>query len=294
MGGREQRILHEATAATRYDRVLAQRLAELKAKEQHWRQREVEEIKADEHALAQRLAAHDAEIAGLPQAEHDDLQRRLRKQQDQFVANYLARQSVDVALITGIGPAVKQRLRQHGIVRANDVTPACLAAVPGIGEGRAAVILDGGARSRRWPARPRPKGCRKSRNRSSRAGPFSGAFPSSGQGALPPEAGRDGGANPAPVREPLPGPAAQETEAQAVHHRKQEEVRRRRTAALQLLRQDRTRGPGNRRQAPGRPPIAWRRCSATWRSELASSVERQLRQFEGIDFGSYLRQLLPR
>ncbi len=298
LGKRELRIQADATAATaRYDHALARRLAELKEKEQRWRQRETEEIKAAEQALTQKLAAIDAEIANLPQAERDELQRRLQKQQEQFVANYLGRQSVEVALITNIGPAVKQRLRQHGIVRASDVTPARLAAVPGIGENRAAVLLDWRRKVEALARQAAPQGLSlieesfiKGRSIQRRLSLERDKVRSRQKLVESLEQLRQQYAS------RYQGLPAQESEAQALHRRKLEETRQRRTAALQLLRQDRA--PLDKATAAKRQEVADK--LATVQRDLAqinwqlSNVERQLRQFEGIDFGSYLRQLLPR
>jgi tRNA A22 N-methylase len=99
----------------------------------------VRKLEAKHAAFASSL---DTQIGGLRQLEENELQQTLKRRQQQFVASYMKRQTIDAAIIAGIGPAAKQALRKQGIVRAEDLEPGRLAQIEGIGEAKARVLLE--------------------------------------------------------------------------------------------------------------------------------------------------------
>jgi hypothetical protein len=54
----------------------------------------------------------------------------------------MKRQTIEAAIIPGIGPAAKQALRKQGIIRAQDLDNARLAQIEGIGDAKARVLLE--------------------------------------------------------------------------------------------------------------------------------------------------------
>jgi hypothetical protein len=120
------------------------------------RQRALDDLQVQRHRqqqetalTTQRLETHyrerigdiDRQLSAIAQGEATARRRRLEERRQEFVSDFLGRQKIEKALITGIGPGVKDRLKQHGIVRVTDVTAQRLASVPGIGAARADVLL---------------------------------------------------------------------------------------------------------------------------------------------------------
>jgi len=103
---------------------------------------ETDPIRQLEMRSGARVADLDMQIAASRGEESAELERTLRERQEQFVTNYLKRQTVEAAIIPGIGPAIKQRLREQGVVRAMDIDAARLGQVQGIGEGRTTALLE--------------------------------------------------------------------------------------------------------------------------------------------------------
>lgn len=90
---------------------------------------------------SEQIGDIDRQLAAIGQAETTARRKLLEQRRTQFVADFLGRQKIEKALIAGVGPGVKERLREHGIVRVYDVTAERLAGVPGIGAARAEVLL---------------------------------------------------------------------------------------------------------------------------------------------------------
>ncbi len=130
---------------TAYDRLSHQRQARLddvQVRAQRDRQAEAESIARIQADFRQRIAQVDQQLATLNQAEADDRKRLLQERRAHFVADFLKRQKIDKALIAGVGPGVKERLKARGIERVLDITPDRLAKVPGVGDARADVLLN--------------------------------------------------------------------------------------------------------------------------------------------------------
>ncbi|MFO7633100.1 MAG: hypothetical protein R6W76_11195 [Caldilinea sp.] len=83
----------------------------------------------------------DRQLAAIGQAETTARRKLLEERRRHFVTDFLSRQKIEKALIAGIGPGVKEKLKRHGIVRVTDVTAERLAGAPGIGAARADVLL---------------------------------------------------------------------------------------------------------------------------------------------------------
>lgn len=83
----------------------------------------------------------DRQLGAVQQAETTAQRRLLEQRRQEFVKDFLNRQKIEKALITGIGPGIKEQLKQRGIIRVTDVTAQRLAAVPGIGAARADILL---------------------------------------------------------------------------------------------------------------------------------------------------------
>ncbi|HAJ34250.1 MAG TPA: hypothetical protein DCL15_00965 [Chloroflexi bacterium] len=128
---------------------------ELAARNQR-RQRALDDLQVQRHRLQQetaltiqRLETHyherigdiDRQLGALQQSELAAQRRLLEQRRQKFVKDFLHRQKIEKALISGIGPGIKEQLRQHGIVRVTDVTAQRLATVPGVGAARADVLL---------------------------------------------------------------------------------------------------------------------------------------------------------
>ena len=88
------------------------------------------------------VANVDNQIGGLRQLEENELQQTLKRRQLQFVSSYMKRQTIDAAIIAGIGPAAKQALRKQGITRAEDLEYGKLVQIEGIGDAKARVLMD--------------------------------------------------------------------------------------------------------------------------------------------------------
>ncbi len=88
------------------------------------------------------VASVDNQIGGLRQLEENELEQTLKRRQQQFVASYMKRQTIDAAIIAGIGPAAKQALRKQGIVRAEELELGRLVQIEGIGDAKARVLMD--------------------------------------------------------------------------------------------------------------------------------------------------------
>jgi DNA uptake protein ComE-like DNA-binding protein len=121
---------------------LQSRLANLVQREQELRQRENAEVAGAEQRFASQITAHDTQLRQLNQAETAELAETLTRRQQQFLNTYLERQLIAEAAIPNIGPATTQRLHEKGIRRAADLDLRRLAAVPGIGEGRAQALVE--------------------------------------------------------------------------------------------------------------------------------------------------------
>lgn len=103
----------------------------------------------DERLSVQRLETKyreqisdvERQLATIDQAEASARRKLLEQRRMHFVADFLGRQKIAKALIPGVAAGVKERLREHGIVRVHDVTAERLAGVPGIGAARAEALL---------------------------------------------------------------------------------------------------------------------------------------------------------
>jgi len=110
--------------------------------QRHRQQQETSlKLQQAETKFRERRADIDRQLAAIGQAEATARRALLEERRRQFVADFLHRQKIEKALITGIGSGVKERLKQHGITRVTDVTAERLAGVAGIGAARAEVLL---------------------------------------------------------------------------------------------------------------------------------------------------------
>jgi hypothetical protein len=139
---RQQSKDGEQADLAKHDARLQTELAAAQQRRDEVIQSGAERVRKLEAKHAAELAALDKEIAGLHQETDDALRRALLDRQQQFVQSYMKRQTIDAAVIAGIGPNVKDSLRKHGIVRAMDIDPQRLAQVEGIGEARLRVLLE--------------------------------------------------------------------------------------------------------------------------------------------------------
>ena len=159
---RKQRRAH-GSASRRREKV-ALRLQRSQAAEQAELQRHDQKLQAGLTAIARRrdlevqsaldtqrkleakhagyVASMDNQIGGLRQLEENELQQTLKRRQQQFVASYMKRQTIDAAIIAGIGPAAKQALRKQGIVRAEELELGRLVQIEGIGDAKARVLME--------------------------------------------------------------------------------------------------------------------------------------------------------
>jgi len=141
-GGQQHDLIVEKAALERNERALQQALAGVQYQRDRQRRLEAEAVAQLETRHKAHLTTLDQRIVALRQTETFELEKTLRQRQTQFVLSYLKRQTIEAAIITGIGPAVKQSLRQQGIVRATDIDAARLAQVQGVGDARATALLE--------------------------------------------------------------------------------------------------------------------------------------------------------
>ncbi len=139
---RSQSQGEEKAALARHDARLQAALVVAQRRRDQLEQAGLDTVRKLEARHAAEIARLDQEIAGLRGAEDDELRRTLSERQQQFVASYMKRQTIEAAVIAGIGPNVKETLRKHGIVRAVDIEANRLAQVEGIGEARTRVLLE--------------------------------------------------------------------------------------------------------------------------------------------------------
>jgi hypothetical protein len=132
----------EKEALARHDQRLQEKLADAQRRRDQLQQAGVDAVRRLEAKHAAYLAGLDKRIAISRQEEERELKETLARRSQQFVAAYMKRQTIDAAVIPGIGLSVKQTLRKHGIVRAEDIDARRLAQVEGIGEVRARTLLE--------------------------------------------------------------------------------------------------------------------------------------------------------
>ncbi len=132
----------EQTELQRHDQKLQEALAAIARR----RDLEVQSALDTQRKLEAKHAGYvvsvDNQIGGLRQLEDNELQQTLKRRQQQFVASYMKRQTIDAAIIAGIGPAAKQALRKQGIVRAEDLEFGRLVQIEGIGDAKARVLME--------------------------------------------------------------------------------------------------------------------------------------------------------
>jgi hypothetical protein len=126
----------------RHDRKLQEALASVQRRRDLVVQNGTDVVRKLEAKHAAYVASVDKQIGGLRQLEESELQQTLKRRQQQFVASYMKRQTIEAAIIAGIGPAAKQALRKNGIVRAEELEPGRLAQIEGIGDAKARVLLE--------------------------------------------------------------------------------------------------------------------------------------------------------
>jgi hypothetical protein len=131
----EQRTID--TENDRYRR----RIEALQVRRHRRQQDETLTLQRIEAKYREQIGDIDRQLAAIGQAETTARRKQLEQRRMQFVADFLARQKIDKAMITGIGEGVKERLREHGIERVHDVTAERLVGVPGIGAARAELLL---------------------------------------------------------------------------------------------------------------------------------------------------------
>ena len=132
----------EQTELQRHDRKLQEALAGITRR----RDLEVQNALNTQRGLEAKHVGYvtsvDNQIGGLRQLEENELQQTLKRRQQQFVASYMKRQTIDAAIIAGIGPAAKQALRKQGIARAEDLEFSRLVQIEGIGDAKARVLME--------------------------------------------------------------------------------------------------------------------------------------------------------
>lgn len=132
----------EQTELQRHDQKLQEALAGITRRRDLEVQSALDAQRKLEAKHAGYLVSVDNQIGGLRQLEENELQQTLKRRQQQFVASYMKRQTIDAAIIGGIGPAAKQALRKQGIVRAEDLEYSRLVQLEGIGDAKARVLMD--------------------------------------------------------------------------------------------------------------------------------------------------------
>ncbi len=123
----EESQIHAATA--RIER------AHAKAKEIDTR-READKSKRQEVYAHQTLQLKNRR-AQLEADEKKELATALQQMQAAYLASGLRNSRLEVATIPGIGPKMKERLRQNGIVAASDISYSRVSQIQGIGEAKA-------------------------------------------------------------------------------------------------------------------------------------------------------------
>jgi predicted flap endonuclease-1-like 5' DNA nuclease len=132
----------EAVDLQHLDQKLQADLARVQRRRDQVRQVGVDAVNKLQAKHATYLASLDNQIGGLRQLEEAELAQTLKRRQQQFVAAYMKRQTIEAAIIPGIGPAAKESLRKQGILRAQDLEAPRLAQIEGIGEAKARVLLE--------------------------------------------------------------------------------------------------------------------------------------------------------
>lgn len=117
------------------------RIEKLQVRRHRQQQEETLKVQQIETQFKERITDIDRRLAAIGQAETNARRKLLEERRRRFVAEFLQRQKIEKALISGIGPTVKERLKEHGIVRVTDVTAEQLAGVPGVGAARADLLL---------------------------------------------------------------------------------------------------------------------------------------------------------
>jgi hypothetical protein len=151
----------EAADLQRHDQKLQQALAAARRRRDLAAAAGADEVRKLEARHAAYVASVNQQIAGLHQLEEAELQQTLARRKEQFVTGYMKRQTIDAAVIAGIGPTAKEALRKHGIVRAQDLDAPRLAQIPGIGEAKARVLLDWRRRAESLALQTAPQGLSK-------------------------------------------------------------------------------------------------------------------------------------
>ena len=294
---RAEQRLQEGTqrAMTRAAQRLDRQRTNLAAKERRLQQQEAGEVQRAQEQLAAAQDQLRKETEALRQAEATDLQRALAKRQQQFVNDFIKRQTIETALITGIGPVVKQRLRDHGIVRAKDVEAQRLAKVPGIGEGRMDMLLNWRTQLEDLARQAAPQNLSKIEE-TFRRGKFLRRRLRIEKENI--KLKQNGAAKVDAVRrryvERRKNLASAAQAADEQHRGEVDEITRRQAGQRAALQQERAlldatadfhRGEAQDRAArldQAIRQIAWQRAA----------IERQLVRYEGLEFGNYLKEIM--
>jgi len=117
-------------------------LSSINARRRMLNQQEADALRRIQNDIGAKVAALNGRIADLNQAETTELNRTLQAKQQQHIAAYLRRFSLDRASIQGIGPAFKERLIGSGFLTAADVDFYHVQRVHGIGPTRARSLAD--------------------------------------------------------------------------------------------------------------------------------------------------------
>jgi hypothetical protein len=117
-------------------------LSSINARRRMLNQQEADALRRIQNDIGAKVAALNGRIADLNQAETTELNRTLHAKQQQHIAAYLRRFSLDRASIQGIGPAFKERLIGSGFLTAADVDFYRVQRVHGIGPTRARSLAD--------------------------------------------------------------------------------------------------------------------------------------------------------
>lgn len=105
-------------------------------------QQEADALRKIQNDIGAKVATLNGQIAALAQAEATERANTLRAQQEQHIAAYLRRFTLESASISGVGPIFKARLQGAGFHTAADVDIYLVQRVYGIGPTRAQSLAD--------------------------------------------------------------------------------------------------------------------------------------------------------
>lgn len=117
-------------------------LASINARRRTLSQQEADALRKIHNDIGAKVSSLNGQIAALTQAEATELASTLRAQQEQHIAAYLRRFTLESASISGVGPIFKARLQGDGFYTAADIDVYRVQRVYGIGPTRAQSLAD--------------------------------------------------------------------------------------------------------------------------------------------------------